>query len=317
MENAIEKTAPQRDLDIVTNEIISLKNQAQRVVLSYIIEIGRKLVEAKALVPHGEWGDWLKNRVDFSQRTATNYIKIFEEYGTQQISLFGNSQPIASLDYTKALALLAVPRDERDSFIADNNVEDMSKRELEDAIRQRNEAQKKAAEADRLKEQLDIATAKASKAEREADAAKERADSLIDELEQLKNSPVPAEKIEEIKKEAEKDKKQAVKDAKEKAEKKKEAEQAEIKAQLEAAERAKAEAEAEAKRAQNKVAEIEKKLLLASPEIAQFQVFFDSARDALDKLTACLNTIKINNTELGAKLQNAYSALIGKYEVSE
>lgn len=44
-------------LDIVATEIRMLKTQAANMALSYAIEIGRCLTEAKAMVRHGEWGN--------------------------------------------------------------------------------------------------------------------------------------------------------------------------------------------------------------------------------------------------------------------
>ena len=108
---------PPRDIDTVTGEIITICKQAQTMALMYAIEIGRRLKEAKSLLPHGEWGNWLKERVEFSPSTAQNFMKIFDEYGTEQISLFGdkaNTQTLGNLPYTKALRLLSLPAEERE-----------------------------------------------------------------------------------------------------------------------------------------------------------------------------------------------------------
>ena len=75
--------AAQRDIRTVTAEIRSLHRQAQCMVLGYAIEIGRKLKEAKTLLPYGQWGQWLREEVEFSQSTAQNFMKIFEEYGAR------------------------------------------------------------------------------------------------------------------------------------------------------------------------------------------------------------------------------------------
>jgi len=87
MENQI--TQPVREIEVVTAEIKEIKRQAQNMALMYAIEIGRRLVEAKSVLPHGKWGEWLKCEVNFSQATANNFMKLFEEYGSAQISIFG------------------------------------------------------------------------------------------------------------------------------------------------------------------------------------------------------------------------------------
>lgn len=80
-------------------------------ILNYAIEIGRRLEEAKAMLPHGEWGAWLKRELGYSQSTAQNFMRVFREYGDSQQSLFGRapkSQTFGNLTYSKALRLLAI-----------------------------------------------------------------------------------------------------------------------------------------------------------------------------------------------------------------
>ena len=117
--------AAQRDIKTVTTEIRTLHRQAQCMVLGYAIEIGRRLKEAKAMLDHGQWGPWLREEVDFSQSSANNFMRIFEEYGAQQVSLFGdaNSQVLGNLPYTHALRLLALPAEERESFVEEHHAE--------------------------------------------------------------------------------------------------------------------------------------------------------------------------------------------------
>lgn len=325
MENQI---AQQRELTTVENEIILLKKQAQQVVLSYIIEIGKRLVEAKALVPHGEWSEWLENKVEFSIRTAQNYMKIFDEYGTDQISFFGNTHPVADLEYSKALALIAIPREERDEFIEKNDVENMSKRELENAIKERDEALKKAELADEIKEQLEIAQAKAEKAEHEAAANAERVKSLNQEiiekrteldkakesakkakskLKELKDNPViPQETMDKLKAEAQ----QA---AAESLAVEIEAKTKELSEQLKAAELAKSRAEEKARKAAEQVTALEKKIQMSSPEITEFNRLFMQAQEDMGKLIAQLDKVKTSNPELAEKLRKAVSAFVGQY----
>lgn len=140
-----------RTLEQVTQEIRYLDSQAKRLVLGHAIEIGRRLTEAKALVPYGEWGEYIERELEYSQSTAQNFMRIFEEFGAAQQSLFGpvaESQTLGNLSYTKALKLLAVPREEREEFAAAVDAEHLSTRELEAAIRERDEARKRAEDAE-------------------------------------------------------------------------------------------------------------------------------------------------------------------------
>ena len=133
MSNLVVNRTP----EVIAAEINSIKEQTRKVVLYNSIEIGRKLVEAKELVPHGEWGNWLEEAVDYSKSTANNLMKIFEEYGSDQITLLDDnlkSQAFGNLNYSQAVLLLGLPSDDREKFVEENKVDEMSTRELKKAI---------------------------------------------------------------------------------------------------------------------------------------------------------------------------------------
>ena len=78
-----------------------------------IIEIGRRLLEAKQCLPHGKWGEWLQSEAEFSERTAQNFMRIAREYqNPQTLADMGNSA-------SKALLLLSLPPEEREDFVAE------------------------------------------------------------------------------------------------------------------------------------------------------------------------------------------------------
>ena len=216
--------APPRTVETVTLEIRTLQRQAQQIMLSYAV--GRRLEEVKAILPHGQWGDYLKNEVDYSQSTANNFMRIYREYGAAQQSLFGGeakSQAFANLTYTKALRLLAIPdEEEREQFMTEHDVGSMSNRELDKALKEREEALEAAAaaqdeaqgarrEADRLREELagqaqvykakltaaDVETTEANRKAREAqealDKQREKAQRLQDALSEANTSAQAAE----------------------------------------------------------------------------------------------------------------------------
>ncbi len=190
-----------RTPDLIAAEINTIREQTQKVMIYNSIEIGRRLVEAKKLVNHGEWGNWLEEKVDYSQRTANNLMKIYEEYNDSQALLFGeeaNSQSIANIGYTQAVALLNIPAEERDDFIKEHNVPDMSIRELKQVIKERDQAieEKKTALAqfkEKQKEAIKLFEEK-FKAENnliEADREKKEAEKRVTQLEQqLKEKPI-------------------------------------------------------------------------------------------------------------------------------
>lgn len=155
--NAVEAEFEERTPEIVAAEIRQIADQTRKMVLNSSIEIGKRLCEAKEMVPHGEWAAWLEKNVDFSQSSANNFMKIYTEYGDIQGELWGasaKSQTFGNLSYSQAVALLAVPAEEREEFVKENHVEDMSTRELQEAIKARDEAVK---ERDKAREELDEA----------------------------------------------------------------------------------------------------------------------------------------------------------------
>lgn len=123
--------------DRLVSEIRMITEQTKQVVLFNSIEIGRRLTEAKAMVKHGTWGTWLKERVDYSQRTANNFMKIYQEYGRN--GLAEKSQALANLSYTQALALIDLPEDERARFAEERKAGEMALRKLQEEVRQEKE----------------------------------------------------------------------------------------------------------------------------------------------------------------------------------
>ena len=123
----------ERDIEVITEEINFYKRQAG----SAILEIGKRLVEAKAQLSHGEWLPWLEEKVAFSERSAQQYMRLWKEYGKSALS--------ADLSISKALVLLALPESEREDFTTgthsvngeEKTVSAMTVKELEKAIAER------------------------------------------------------------------------------------------------------------------------------------------------------------------------------------
>lgn len=330
MENAVaeikKESAPAREIGIITAEIKDLCRQAQTMALLYAVEIGRRLDEAKRALPYGKWGEWLKNEVEFSQSSANNFMKLYEEYGAAQISIFGasvDSQTFANLPYSKALQLLAVPRDEREAFAEEVGASDLSVKELKAAIEERDRAKKEAEEAKAREEDLADKLAEAEAAAEESAAKAAEADALREKLEdmagKLESSRTFAASLREQLKKAEADPKipkakleQIRKEAEEAARKEAEAEAA---ADLEEAKKRAAAAEADAiaaklaaKQAQERLEEAQKKLKTASPEVTAFKALFDSMQGTAAKLRTMIEKIRSEDPETADKLAAALKA---------
>lgn len=129
-------------LDTIVIEIRQIKRNVAQTTVAGAIAVGQRLQEAKAAVPQGEWGAWLQDNVDYSTRTAENLMALAREYASR------DAEPLEVLGVTKAVQLLALPGDEREAFMAQNPVEDMSTRQLKEAI--------EALKAENAKKQLTI-----------------------------------------------------------------------------------------------------------------------------------------------------------------
>lgn len=321
-----------RDIEAITAEILDAKRAGGEAILT----IGRGLMEAKALLPHGEWLPWLEERVEFSEKAAQNFMRIARNYA--------NPQALADLGATKALMLLAVPDDARDEFIStphlvdgeEKTVIDMTSRELDRAIKERDEALKAAAQAQaeqaaaeqaRKKMAEDMALANghmeglrdeaAAQAER-LKAARENAERLEAELRELRARPVDvAVQVDET----------AVETARREAE---EAMQAQLNKARKAREKAldqvstandalkstkqeleQAQAELEALRA--KAAQAEKKASLAANEdLVLFRTLFDQVQEQINKMGGVLMKVRGKDPEKAAGLSKALLALAEK-----
>lgn len=202
-----------RTAENIAVEINTIKKQTQKVMLSASIEIGQRLSEAKSLVPHGAWGDWLEQNVNYSERTAQNLIKIYDQYSDKGFdALFGNDlDAFAELSYTQAVALLALPTvDERKEFVETHDVGNMSTRELQEAIKAQKDAEDEAAQ---LKEKLKAEKEKSRKLKDEAaiqngnlletqkrlQAMTEEAEQLRQDLDEASMPAVDPDKEEELK----------------------------------------------------------------------------------------------------------------------
>ena len=313
---------PARTVEAVTLEIQTLQRQAQQLLLGYAIEIGRRLVEVKAMLPHGQWGTYIKEQVGYSQSTANNLMRIFEEYGTAQQSIFGPeaiSQAIGNLSYTKALRLLALPADEREAFVEEHNVEDMSTRELEAAIKERDDALRRA-EEDRAEQEA--AEQAREKIAQDMALANERVAQLSRELEELRSRPVEVAVQHAEEEELEQARREAAADARVRVEA--------LENELAAARKQQSDLLnqhqemdqklKEARQARRDAMDAQKaarKELRASgnKEITQFGVYFEACQEDFSRMMGILHKLKAGGDDEGrAKLTAAGGALLGAME---
>lgn len=178
-----------RTIEAITGEILDAKRAGGEAILT----IGRCLIEAKEMLSHGEWLPWLTEQVEFSPRTAQNFMRLAREWS--------NTQTLADLGASKALALLALPPEEREQFMEDHKVIDMSARQLEQAIKERDEARAAAEQAaadqrmaeqarDKMAEDMKFLNVRLAGAKEDREQAMQDVARLESELAELKARPV-------------------------------------------------------------------------------------------------------------------------------
>lgn len=291
-------TPGERDIETITGEILEAKRAGGEAILT----IGRCLIEAKEQLPHGEWLPWLNERVEFSERTARNFMRLAREWS--------NRQALADLGAAKALTLLALPPEEREQFVEEHNVVDMTSRQLQQAIRERDEARAAAekAEADRrsaeearakMADDMKVANASLEAARAEREQADDHVRQLEAQLEDLKSRPVDVA-VETVVDQ------QAVEQARAEV-------RAEMKEKLKIARSQRREAEEALAAAQEQLERLRKEdkraELSSDKDLAQFELLFGQAQETVNKMHGIMLKVKSRDEDAAGRLGKALKAL--------
>lgn len=167
-------TEAERRLDAIAWQINLRENQAKAVFKQTALEIGEYLIEAQQLCPRGRWGEWLRSKIDYSERKAQQLMQVYEGYRDKQLT--GDYE---QLSFTQIYQLLSAPEDSRDELARRAAEESLSTRQL------RAEIDRLKAEAEDRQQRMEIETAEAyhdgmrngaEEAGKEVDALKARAE---------------------------------------------------------------------------------------------------------------------------------------------
>jgi uncharacterized protein YoxC len=176
-----------------TNEQIAVEIRLfQRQTLANAIEVGRRLAELKDnFADVKDFYEYVKGEFDISRSSTYGFMRLFTEYGAKQMSLFGSeaaSPLLGKLNYSQALALLAVPADEREEFVEVNHVEDISVRELQQLIMERDN------EIKRLKDRSEVIAEESENVinghKKNLESARERVKELGERVKELEARPI-------------------------------------------------------------------------------------------------------------------------------
>ncbi|MCI9195069.1 MAG: DUF3102 domain-containing protein [Angelakisella sp.] len=306
----MEELAVKREIGIITAEIITIRENTKRMVLESFIEIGRRLLEAKEVVGHGGWGDYLREKVEFSPSTANNMINLYKEYGDEQTQLGKplKSQTFGNLTYSQAVALLALPEEQRETVVAEHNMEATSVRELQAIIEEKKrEAKQAREEAERVKQAAAVNEKTILEYQAELKRQEAKLKDARGEIEKLEARPVEVavqppskEELAEIQRDAE----AAVAE-------KFEEELAAVREELAGTRGQLEEARQAGEQQLARAAEMEKKLAVAgNKEMVEFNILFRRAQEEMERLHQKYLAITANEPEKAAALKTAVGRMI-------
>ena len=144
-----------------------------------MLQLGRVLKEAKEVVEHGQWLDWIDKNAGCSERQAQIFMQLYETYGL-------NSE-LAALGASKLKILLPMTEEERGKLLNEKDVKNMSVRALKDEVKAR-EAEIRAEEQEKAREAVAAEKVNAAKMAESAarKAEKETRAKLEEEMEALR-----------------------------------------------------------------------------------------------------------------------------------
>ena len=312
-------TVPVRDINTITSEICYIQNDVQQYAAQGALKIGERLCEAKELLGHGEFLPWIKDEFGWTDRTAQKLMAVYREFGDSQKSLFGpeiNAKTYSDLPVSKLYLLISVPESEREDFVKENNVAEMSVREMEKLLREKKEAEDESREAhaelDKLADKYAALSAVASEQEKELKAAQADVSASIEAAK--KEAAAEAEKARRAAEKAQKAAEAEAKKARDEAEAaKKDLQQLRDNPEIpqEVMDKLKAKFGKAAEEAEARAREAEAKLKVADPDVAMFKLHFDNLQKTAASMAQLIIKMKQSGSaDMADKLSRAACAVL-------
>lgn len=106
-----------------------------------LLQFGRVLTEAKPLVPRGKFEAFVRENFRMSERTAQQYMAVWKRFG-------GKAQ-FETVQFSSLQKMLALPEGEEEQFAADHDLKGMTARQVEAAVKQAREEERKSFEKEK------------------------------------------------------------------------------------------------------------------------------------------------------------------------
>jgi len=331
-----EVSIENKSTEQLTAEINVRYRQAESLAqmsITMLADAGRRLVEVKSRIPHGEFEQWCADNLEFSKSKAEKMMKLAQRVD-EEGSLFSKTETFTDIGISRAWALLAAPEEVAAQVIETNDVSDMTVRELKAElarVRGEKEAAERKAEMidhnnDDIRKELASMQRKLSETvtEEEFDQMREdyerRTEALRKEMNQIEDDKAGVQ--------AELDKaKENLKKAKAKQKELEASKDEEIRKKVEAAssdlkEQARADAQKEAEKAlkeqsdtiqalKDRVSALEaEKTKLSNTSLMEFKVYIDQLQDIYFKISDIITEEYLHDEATAEKMQAALRMIV-------
>lgn len=298
-----------------------------------LADAGRRLIEIKGRIPHGQFESWCADNLEFSKSKAEKMMKLAERVADEN-SLFSKTETFTDIGISRVWALLAAPEEVAAEVVENNDVESMTVRELKAElarVKEEKEAAERKAEMidhnnDDIRKELASMQRKLSETVSEREfaemqaAAQAQKEDLTKELSEAKAEAADIQAKLDKAKEDLKKAKQKLKDSEmgKDEEVQKRVEEVSIELTNKAKEDAFAESEAELKKNAEEIrtleAQIEKleadKAKLSNTSLMEFKVYVDQLQDIHFKICDIIAEENLKDEATGAKMQAALQKIV-------
>lgn len=298
-----------------------------------LADAGRRLIEIKSRIPHGQFETWCADNLEFSKSKAEKMMKLAERVDDEN-SLFSKTETFTDIGISRVWALLAAPEEVAAEVIETKDVESMKVRELKAEIARIKE-EKEAAERkattlegnnDSIRKDLASLQRKLSETVSEEEfaemqaAAQAQKEDLTKELSEAKAASADIQaKLDKAKEDLKKQRaKQKELEAAKDEEVQKRVEEVSIELANKAKEEAFAESEAELKKNVENIKALEKQIAkleaekakLSNTSLMEFKVYVDQLQDVYFKICDIITEENQRDETTGAKMQAALQKIV-------
>lgn len=282
-----------------------------------LADAGRRLIEIKSRIPHGQFEEWCTDNLEFSKSKAEKMMKLSEKMDDEN-SLFSKTETFTDLRISTVWALLAAPEEVAAEIVETHDVSDMTVRELKEEIQTLKRRVKEEEDKRHEAEMTVFSPYEQEKADMEAN--------IEHMTEELKSYKAAAEELESVKKDLE-DAKAKLKKQKEKQKALEAAKDEEVRKGIEES-RAEIEKKAREDALTESATEIAKntdeimllqetvekleaeKAKLSNTDLMEFKVLCDQLQDINIKIEALIDATHKKDAELADKMRQALMHLL-------